>query len=127
MIPKKAIQTIIYCISQALVIYGTAIYFHGEHLKMVLPMASAIFFSGITVFLSLTLKGRKSDQQCDERESLIKEKAMKFCFYFMSFAFLAFWSYDVSLKGTFITASTLLLYLFWGSYFLAYVVNKLRY
>lgn len=127
MIPKKAIQTIIFCIAQALVIFGIAIYFQGEHLKMVLPMATAILFSGISVFISLTFKGRKSDRECDERESIIREKAMKFCFYFMSFVLLAFWSYDVSFNGTFITASTLLLYLFLGSFFLAYAINKLRY
>lgn len=127
MIPKKAIQTLVYCLTQALVVFGTAAYFQGQYFKKVLPMGSAILFSGITVFISLIVKGRKSDQECDERESLIHDKAMKFCFYFMSFVFLAYWTYDVCLKGTFVTASTLLLYLFWGSFFLAYAINKFRY
>jgi len=37
MIPKKAKQTLAYCIAQSIVVFGTAAYFHGEYFKKVLP------------------------------------------------------------------------------------------
>ena len=126
-IPKKAIYTLAYCITQALVVILTAVYFQGVHFNKVLPLSIALLMSGITIFFAILAKGRKYDHECDERELLITDKAMKFCFYFLSFVLLAYWAYDVSLKGTFLSTSTLILYLFWGSFIGAYGINKLRY
>lgn len=127
MIPKKAKETLTFSIANTVAIFGTALYFQGEYMNKILPLGIALLFSGVTAFLSLLVKGRKADVECDERENVIQEKTMKFCFFFMSLVLVAYWSYDVSLKGTLTTASTLLLCLFWGTYLAAYVVNRLRY
>lgn len=127
MIPKKALQTMIYCITMGAAVLLTAKLSEGLYFKKVLPLGLAIIFSGITSSLALCRKGRAADQECDEREQLISRNAMKFTFYVMSFVLTCSWSYTVATTGTLATGTIYMLYAFWGSFLLAYVYNKFCY
>jgi hypothetical protein len=126
MIPKKAAQTLAFTISLGVLTLLVAKFSNGLHFNKVLPMASALIFAGIAAALSLVQKGKQVDQDCDEREMYIAEKSMKFTFYITAYAIFAVWAFKVAKTGTFLNETTILLYIFLGSYLLAYGINKLR-
>ena len=127
MVPKKAIQTVLYSFSVGIVAYASAIFSNGLYIKKVIPLSMAIIFAGLTSALSILQKGKKIDQECDEREKHISLQAMKFTFFAMSFVITAIWAYEVAILGTYQTSITIVLYAFWGSYLLAYGVNKFKF
>lgn len=127
MTSKLSKQAILYCAALGAVILIAAVLSHGQYITRIIPVATGMFIAGPCVAFSYNKKGKVPESECDEREMIIVEKAMKTTFFFMSFVLFAFWAYDVSQTGVILGFSSLLLILLWGSFIAAYVFYKKRY
>jgi hypothetical protein len=127
MINKKAKQTIFYTLGMGFIVLIAAKLSGGAYFNKVIPMSTALIFAGIVASMSIVMKGKKIDQECDERENYISDKAMRYNFFFMSAFIMAAFAYEVARSGSMGSIITLVLYAFWGSYIVFYGFFKVKY
>lgn len=124
---KISIKTIIFGIALGALILAVAALSGGNNMDIVIPVAIGMFIAGPIIALSYNKKGKIPDSECDERETVITEKAMKATFYLMTFVLFGYWAYDISRTGQILSFSTLFLFLFFGSFIVMYFVYKKKY
>ena len=127
MTSKLSKKAVLYCAALGAVILIAAVLSRGQYITRIVPVATGMFIAGPCVALAYNKKGEVPESECDEREMIITEKAMKTTFFFMTFVLFAYWAYDVSRTGMILSFSSLLLILLWGSFIAAYVFYKKRY
>lgn len=127
MTSKLSKQAIFYCIALGAAILIAGVLSRGQYIMRVIPVATGMIIAGPCVAFSYNRKGKIPERECDEREMIIIEKAMKMTFFFMSFVLFAYWAYDVSQTGMILSFSSLLLILLWTSFIAAYVFCKKQY
>lgn len=127
MITKRSKQTIIYTFTLGISIIFAAILSGGHHIGMLIPAGTGLIISGPVMVFSYKKNKKEEDRECDEREKIITQKAMEASFYSMTIVMSSYWSYDVTLAGTLLRFSTLLLFLLWGSFITAYIIYKYNY
>lgn len=71
---------------------------------------------GAMMFSYFWMKGKKADQERDEREVFIFDKATKLTFYVMAVAVQIAWAYNFSLVGDEGDNLFALMAVFWGSF-----------
>lgn len=126
MMSRKALATLLYSLALGAAIIAVAVFSGGQHASRVFAPGVGIIAGGLAAALALAGKGKKADQECDEREDFINEKSMKFTFWVMSFMLAMNWAYDFAVTGSRVSIALLMLVLFWGSFGLAYGFHKLR-
>ncbi|NJD02416.1 MAG: hypothetical protein FIA99_07440 [Ruminiclostridium sp.] len=126
MTSKLSKQAILYCTALGAVILIAAVLSRGQYIMRIIPVATGMFIAGPGVALSYNKKGKIPESECDEREMIIVEKAMKVTFFFMSFVLFGYWSYDTSQTGMILSFPSLLLILLWSSFIAAYAFYKKR-
>lgn len=126
MLPRRALKTVALTVVLALVALVSARLSGGQYERRVVPVAVALITAGIAVGIALAAKGKKADQECDERENLIELLSMRWTFYVMAFALTSAWAYEVAREGTLRLITTGLFCAFWGSSLLASLFIRTR-
>jgi hypothetical protein len=127
MTSKTSVQTIIFGVVLGLTIIAAAVISMGKYMWLVIPIGTGTFVSGPISIIAFRGKSKNIDRECDERDTLITDNAMKTTFYFMVFILSAYWAYDFAKSGTLLRFSFLITCLFWTSFIVSYCVNRHKY
>jgi hypothetical protein len=121
---KVALNNFIFTAAIGIPLILVSLISSGTQSNKLLTSGIGVVIFGAIVSLYYWKKGKKADQECDERENYIVEKSMKCTFYITAVAIQFLWALSFTgYKGDFLF---ILMAVFWGSFLAFYMFNRFK-